>query len=353
MSQTHQTVLIVGVQGISGRHAAEHYARQPNTEVIGISRRPGDLPGVQHLSADLLQPEELRRKLEGLRESLTHVVFAAYLERPTAAERSSINRTLLENLLDGVEDFPALQHIAFYQGGKSYGSDLGPYKTPAREDDPRMMPPNFYYDQEDLIRQRQQGRAWHFTALRPDGIGGFATGNPMNITMVIAVYAALSKELGLPLRFPGTEAAYRAEMQLTSADILAEATIWAGSSAAARNEIFNITNGDTFRWQHLWPRIAEMFQMKVADPAPISLSEYMADKEPLWNAMVSKYGLAPIPYDQVVSWPFGDAVFGLNYDNVFSTIKARRAGFHNCIDTEEMFTGFFAKLRENRVIPPL
>jgi hypothetical protein len=32
----------------------------------------------------------------------------------------------------------------------------------------------------------------------------------MNLLMVIAVYAAISKELGLPLRFPGTEAAYRA-----------------------------------------------------------------------------------------------------------------------------------------------
>jgi nucleoside-diphosphate-sugar epimerase len=83
----------------------------------------------------------------------------------------------------------------------------------------------------------------------------------MNLGMSIAVYATISKELGLPLRFPGTEEAYRALYQLTSAEILAKATAWAGQSEAARNEIFNITNGDYFRWQHMWPRIAKMFDM--------------------------------------------------------------------------------------------
>ena len=108
-------------------------------------------------------------------------------------------------LLDVVEESaPNLQHVTIYQGGKAYGSDLGPFKTPAREDDPRLMPPNFYYDQEDHLRQRQQGKRWTFGILRPEAVCGYAVGNPMNLLTVIAVYAAISKELGLPLRFPGT-----------------------------------------------------------------------------------------------------------------------------------------------------
>ena len=78
----------------------------------------------------------------------------------------------------------------------------------------------------------------------------------MNLIMVIGVYAAISKELGLPLRFPGPEPAYRALYQVTSADILAKATAWAGETASAANEAFNITNGDYFRWQFMWPKIA-------------------------------------------------------------------------------------------------
>jgi progesterone 5beta-reductase/iridoid synthase-like 1,4-enone reductase family protein len=150
---------------------------------------------------------------------------------------------ILKNLLDVVENAsPSLRHVTFYQGGKAYGADLGPFKTRAREDDPRLMPPNFYYDQEDFLRERQQGKAWHWTALRPEATTGFGLGNPMNLGMSIAVYAAISKELGLPLRFPGTEKSYGILYQITSAEILAKATTWAGQAEAAKNEIFNVTN---------------------------------------------------------------------------------------------------------------
>jgi nucleoside-diphosphate-sugar epimerase len=347
-------VLVAGVQGVSGRAAAQHWSSISGTEVYGLSRRGAPLPaGVVPVSVDLLNIVDVRQKLEAIKD-VTHIIFGAYIEKPTAVEKSEVNVAILRNLLDVVESTsPSLKHITFYQGGKAYGADLGPFKTPAREDDPRLMPPNFYYDQEDFLRQRQHGKQWHWTALRPEAICGFAVGNPMNLAMVIPVYALISKELGLPLRFPGTEKAYRALYQVTSADILAEASIWAGTSEAAQNEIFNITNGDYFRWQHMWPRIAKMFDMEVADPVPIPLSVYMADKGPLWDAIVRKHNLQAIPYDQIAAWAFGDFIFTSEFDNITSTIKARRAGFHDCIDTEEMYRTFFESLREKSVIPRL
>jgi nucleoside-diphosphate-sugar epimerase len=332
-------ILIAGVHGVSGRAAAEHWASLPDTRVYGLSRRAAPLPaGVEALRADLLDRDDLQRTL-GTLSGITHIVFGAYIEKPTAAERCEANVAILKNLLDAVETTcSSLRHVTFYQGGKAYGADLGPFKTPAREDDPRLMPPNFYYDQEDFLRARQQGKVWHWTALRPEATTGFALGNPMNLGMSIAVYAAISKELGLPLRFPGTEKSYRILYQITSAEILAKATAWAGQSEAARNEIFNITNGDYFRWKHLWPRLAAMFNMPAADPLPTPLTVYMADKKPVWEAVVHKHGLQPLPYEQVSSWPFADAILRLmDYDNLTSTIKARRAGFHDCIDTEEMW----------------
>jgi hypothetical protein len=51
---------------------------------------------------------------------------------------------------------------------------------------------------------------------------------PMNMATVIAVYAALCKEMELPLRFPGSTAAYRAVMEMTDAELLAKAIVWAG-----------------------------------------------------------------------------------------------------------------------------
>ena len=251
---TRNTVLIAGVHGVSGRAAAAHWASLPGTQVYGLARRSAPLPGgVEGVSADLLDRDDLQRKL-GKISGITHIVFAAYVEKPTPTERSQTNVAILKNLLDVVEETsPSLRHVTFYQGGKAYGADLGPYKTPAREDDPRLMPPNFYYDQEDFLRERQRGKAWHWTALRPDMTTGFGLGNPMNLGMSIAVYAAISKELGLPLRFPGTEKTYGVLTQITSAEILARATAWAGQSETAKNEVFNITNGDYFRWKYLWP----------------------------------------------------------------------------------------------------
>jgi integrase len=108
------------------------------------------------------------------------------------------------------------------------------------------MSPNFYYDQEDFLRERQAGKDWSFTILRPEAVSGYAIGNPMNLIMAIGVYTAISKELGLPLRFPGPEGAYRALYQITSADILARATVWGGESSSAKDQIYNITNGDYF-----------------------------------------------------------------------------------------------------------
>jgi len=345
-------VLVAGAQGVSGRAALEHWKAVPATQVVGLSRRAAlSEIGVEQISVDLLDVMDTRQKLSSI-EDVTHIVFGAYVERATPSEKTEDNVAILKNLLDIVEETsPNLRHVTFYQGGKAYGADLGPFKTPAREDDPRLMPPNFYYDQEDFLRNRQRGKRWHWTALRPEAVCGFAVGNPMNLAMVIAVYATLSKELGLPLRFPGTEKAYRALYQVTSADILAEASIWAARSEAARNETFNITNGDYFRWQHMWPRIAKMFDMEIADPIPMPLTKYMADKGSLWNSILAKYKLQPIPYEQVASWAFGDFIFNSGFDNVTSTIKARRAGFQDCIDTEEMFKVFFGELRSRRVIP--
>ena len=59
-------------------------------------------------------------------------------------------------------------HVTLMQGGKAYGVHLGPLKrVPLKESDGRTMPPNFYYDQEDLVRERQAGKRWTWTALRP------------------------------------------------------------------------------------------------------------------------------------------------------------------------------------------
>jgi nucleoside-diphosphate-sugar epimerase len=317
---------------------------------VGLSRRPGEpAERVRHVRVDLLDAADCRERLADL-SGATHVFYAAYQDRPTWSELVAPNLAMLVNVVEAVEAVaPGLRHVSLMQGYKVYGAHLGPFRTPARESDPGHMPPEFNVAQQDFLEQRP-GRRWSWSAIRPSVVCGFALDNPMNLVTVIAVYASISRELGLPLRFPGAPGAYRTLMEVTDAGLLARATVWAATDPAAADQAFNIANGDLFRWDDLWPRIADWFGLDVAPPLRMSLADVMADKEPVWERMVERHGLAH-KYAEVSAWPFGDAVFGWDYDFFADTSKARRFGFHDYVETAEMFPRLFTELRSRRVIP--
>lgn len=344
--------LVAGATGVVGRNLVRHLLAQPDWDVIAVSRRKPDLEGAYtHVAADLLDGADTRRQL-ARPLGITHVFYAAYSERPSWAEMVEPNVRMLANLLDAVEPVsPALAHVNVMHGTKWYGSHLGPFKTPAREDDPRHMPPNFYYDQYDLMAERQRGKPWTWSSARPHAICGFAIGNPMNLVMVLAIYAAISKALGLPLRHPGSEANYHALYQCSEASLLARAMVWMASDPACANEAFNITNGDLFRWSNFWPRLAAYFDMEVGSRQQVRLADMMRDKGPVWDRLVAEHGLRPIAYEQIASWAYGDFVFSAGYDIISSTLKARQYGFHEAVDSEAMFLRLFDELRAQRVIP--
>ncbi len=352
MSKQDKVALVVGAQGVIGRNLVEHLMALGDWEVIGLSRRGGELAErIRHLKVDLLDPDDCREKLTGL-TNVTHIFYAAYQDRPSWAELVPPNLAMLTNVIDTVEPIASgLEHVSLMQGYKVYGAHLGPFKTPARESDPQHMPPEFNVDQQAFLEDRQQGKSWTWSAIRPSVVCGFALGNPMNLAIVIAVYAAISKELGLPLRFPGKPGAYDALLEMTDAGLLAQATVWAATDERCANQAFNINNGDLFRWSEMWPKIARFFELDVAPPLPMSLDIVMADKEPLWDTMVEKYGLESHPYRDVSSWGFGDFVFSWDYDMFADGSKARRFGFHEYIDTEAMFLNIFSDLRQRRIIP--
>ncbi|GAA4529430.1 MULTISPECIES: SDR family oxidoreductase [Nonomuraea] len=351
-SVQRKVALVVGAQGVIGRNLVEHLDALGDWEVIGLSRRGGETTGrVRQVSVDLLDRDDTAKKLSGLTE-VTHVFYAAYQDRPTWAELVPPNLAMLVNVVDAIEPVaPGLTHVSLMQGYKVYGAHLGPFKTPARESDPGHMPPEFNVDQQAFLERRQRGAGWTWSALRPSVVCGFALGNPMNLAMVIAVYAAVSKELGLPLRFPGRPGAYDKLLEMTDAGLLAKATVWAATDPRCANQAFNINNGDLFRWNEMWPKIARFFDLEVADPLPMSLQVVMADKEPLWREMTGKYGLEPHSYEEVSSWAFGDAVFSWDYDVIADGSKARRFGFHEFVDTEKMFLDILTDLRTRKIIP--
>ena len=349
-----KVAVVVGAQGVIGRNLVRHLESLEEWEIIGLSRRSSaSSERVRHVSVDLLDQADTQAKLGGMSD-VTHTFYAAYQDRPGWSELVAPNLAMLTNVVTAIEAAaPGLEHVSLMQGYKVYGAHLGPFKTPARESDAGHMPPEFNIDQQEWLAARQQGKGWAWSALRPSVVCGYAIGNPMNLAMVIAVYAAMSKELGLPLRFPGSPGAYHSLIEMTDADLLARATVWAATDPACANEAFNINNGDLFRWSEMWPEIARMFGLEVGPPLPMSLEDIMSDKEPLWDAMVARHGLAPNSYSDVSSWRFGDFVFRWDYDVIADGSKARRYGFHDFVDSKAMFLRIFEDLRARGVIPRL
>ncbi len=351
-----RTAVVVGALGVMGRYIVERLAALPDWQVVGLSRRKGEDRGsIRHIPVDLLDAADTERKLAKLGEA-THVFYCAFqatgAQAADYAKGIGVNRDMLVNSVTAIERVAKrLERVVLVTGTKYYGSHLGPFRTPAKEDDPRHMPPDYYYDQIDWLTAHQSGKTWTWTELRPQTLCGFAPGTAMSIVPVIAVYAAISRELGLPLRFPGKPGAYRAIYQVTESMHMANAALWAASEPRCANQAYNITNGDYFRWINLWPRIAEVFEMAHAEPQTISLVAHMADKGPLWDAMTRKYGLLPHRYEDIVAWPFGDYVFGCDWDVMTSTTKARGHGFHDVVDSEDMFVRLLARFRAERIVP--
>ncbi len=344
--------VVVGALGVIGRYIVEHLLSIGGWQVVGLSRRaPSEENGASYISVDLLDEADARAKLGHLTD-VTHVFYCAFQARPSWAEHNAPNLAMLVNAVAPIAAASkALEHVHLVEGNKIYGSHLGPFRTPAKESDPPHMLPNFYYDQEQWLRGFQEGKGWSWSALRPHTVCGFALGNPMNIMTVIAVYAAISKELGLPLRFPGKPGAYTAVYQLTDSALLAKAMTFCATAASARNQVFNITNGDFFRWMNVWPKIAAAFDMDWAPPQTIPLTTFMADKAPLWKAMTARHGLVPHAYEELAAWPFGDYVFGTDWDVMTDTLKIRRAGFFEFEDTEAMIVRMLKDFRAKKIVP--
>jgi nucleoside-diphosphate-sugar epimerase len=347
-----QTAIVAGALGVTGRTLVQYLASLGSWEIIGLSRRKPEFETTaNYISVDLLDRSDVETKLKDT-QGVTHIFYAALQPAANLAAEVAPNLAMLANIVEVVEQISKeLRKVVLIEGAKYYGAHFGPYKTPAKENDPRHIPPNFYYDQEDYLERQAEGKTWSWTALRPSSICGFAVGNPMNMATVIAVYATLCKEMGLPLRFPGSEAAYRAVMEMTDAELLAKAIVWAGQNERCNGEAFNITNGDFNRWQNLWPRLADFFQIQYGPPQRVPLVQLMSDKQSLWDRIVKKYGLREYSFQEAVSWPFGEAIFNLEYDVMSDTTKARQFGFHDCVDTEEMLIRLCTNFRKNRFIP--
>lgn len=215
------------------------------------------------------------------------------------------------------------------------------------------------------------------------------SGNFMNLTTALGLYASVSKELNEALTYPGSPLFYTKFDCFTSSRIHAEFNLWAALNPDVSNQAFNIHDGDAQSWQTMWPRLAAHFGLSVpkqfvgdvekvmplADRPPLSQqAEQMGiqdqvpqgevrmnidlikwagreDVKQAWNKIAERDGLKKDAFEKA-TWLFLNFVLGRNYDIVISMNKARKFGWQGWSDTWKELEICLHELERRKVLPP-
>ncbi|KAL2974109.1 hypothetical protein AAZX31_14G084600 [Glycine max] len=334
--------------------------------VYGVARRTqpswNALNTVHYIQCDISDQNDAESKLSSLTD-VTHVFYVCWARRPTEAQNCQVNGAMLRNVLRAViPNAPNLRHVSLQTGTKHY---LGPFELlgkievahdpPFTEDLPRLDAPNFYYTQEDILFEevRKKGLTLTWFVNRPHFIFGFSPYSLMNLVGTLCVYAAICKHEGVPLWFPGTKAVWECYNTASDADLIAEQHIWGAVDPRAKNEAFNCSNGDVFKWKHVWKVLAERFGIReygFLEGEDLRLSEMMKEKGAVWEEIVKKNGLQRTKLEDVGDWWFADLI--LRMEAVLDSMnKAREHGFFGFRDSKKSFMNWIDKTKACKIVP--
>ena len=350
--------LVVGATGIAGRGVSQELLAI-GAKVHGLSRKPeGLIAGVTHVAADLLNPESVKAAVAGLKP--THVFLATWSRQASEEENIRVNAGAVRTLLSAVAPARSVVHVALVTGLKHY---LGPFDAyvkagtmplmPVREEQPRLDIPNFYYAQEDEVYAAAERDGFTWSVHRPHTIIGKAIGNAMNMGSTLAAYASICKETGRKFKFPGSAAQWNGLSDMTDSHVLAKQLVWASTQDLAKNTAYNIVNGDIFRWNWMWPRIAKWFGVEwegfTGEVAPLEAE--MANDAAVWKRLVEKHKLVEPDLSRVASPWHTDLDLSRPIEVMTDMTESRKRGFAVYQNTEEAFQRLFAELRADKVIP--
>jgi nucleoside-diphosphate-sugar epimerase len=356
-------VLITGAGGLVGRSAMQHFAEKGVRTTAVSRRRPPNTYGAAHLALDLGDAAACEAALGPLSD-VTQLIFAAVHEEPqlvsgwTSQTHVDRNALMLRNTLEVVDRASrALENVTILQGPKAYGVHVRPAPVAQREDRDEVRDiPNFYWPQLDYLTGKQAGRPWSWNVIRPALVIGMSPNSSLSFIAAVGVYAAVLKARGLPLAYPGG-AGYA--LEATDTDLMAACFDWAAHTEAARNQTFNVTNGELFSLREQWPVIAQAVGMEVGPETPLSLAETLPGMAAEWDAIRAGHSLVSGDMASFVGSSAQLADFVLaprlatpRTSTPMSTIKIRRAGFNDTLYSDEMFRKWFARHQEGRLLPP-
>ena len=309
--------LIIGASGIVGSNLADRL-HSTGWRVAGLSRGRTAVPAsVEPVTADLTSAASVTQALAG--QKFSHVFFTAWARQATEKDNIRVNGAMVRHVLDALGPQGGIEHVALVTGLKHY---LGPFEAYA-------------------------------TGAVPHTIIGFALGNAMNMGVTLAVYATLCKASGQPFVFPGSAAQWNGLTDMTDARLLARHLEWAATTPAARNEAFNVVNGDVFRWKWMWTQLAGYFGVEAApfDGTVRPLEARMQGAAQQWRDVAARFALKEPDVDRLVSWWHTDADLGRPMEVLTDMSKSRKAGFMDYQSTPDAFFALFDRLKAEGIIP--
>lgn len=197
------------------------------------------------------------------------------------------------------------------------GGHQGPTKLPQEESDPRIEiegDPNFYYAQEDSLWKYCAGSGGQtgWNICMPGPILGAVPDAAMNLAFPLAVYAAVTKQLGEVLKWPGDVVGFQSDHSMSSSMMngtvsptltmphtlaltlidmhshtihkhtyyqrLTKSTAymeeWSVLNPAAHNQKFNTFDGGDFTYESFWPRLAGWYGLSWTGPSDDPSTQY-------------------------------------------------------------------------------
>ncbi|KAH8748265.1 NAD dependent epimerase/dehydratase [Diaporthe sp. PMI_573] len=404
-SVTGLRAIITGANGISGFNTMRALLDSPQRweKIYALSRRspepdmmdmlsPEARSRITFVACDFTEdPASIAKTLQAAGVSADYVFFYSYIHKEWSAAEALVdcNVPLLSGFLESLE-LSGIRPSRFVlqTGGKNYGVHIGRTPVPLLESDPqpRHLRPNFYYDQEDILKSycEKQGSSWN--VIRPAAVVGSSSHAGMNCLYPFAVYAAVQARKCEPLCFGGNWEEWEHEYYHCSARMTGYLSEWVALEVGCANEAFNSQDGGPLTWQRFYDELARWYGAKgVVPPAdddsqlktvlygaggkecplgygpPLSrktsftLEEWSRNEEnhAIWLAIM-KESNGTVKYDpflQPGEFVIGDLAIS-RYGSV-SLNKARRFGWTGFVDTMETIFEMYAELEKLGMLPAM
>ncbi|KAB2626133.1 hypothetical protein D8674_017793 [Pyrus ussuriensis x Pyrus communis] len=123
----------------------------------------------------------------------------------------------------------------------------------------------------------------------------------------------------------------------------------------AKNEAFNVNNGDVFKWKHFWEALAEHFGIEEygfdeEESGRLRLVEMMEGKVGVWEEIVRENELQPTKLEEVAVWWFADFVLG-GEALLDSMNKSKKHGFLGFKNSKKSFISRIKKMKAYKIVP--